>query len=49
MTKSYKEIIEHYENCLAKHGDTHLGVDWPNADDVEKVIKNFLAQPLAKN
>lgn len=23
----------HYENCLEKHGDTHLGVDWPNLTD----------------
>ena len=29
----YSSIIEHYESCLAKHGDSHLGVDWPNARD----------------
>ena len=29
----YSSIIEHYENCLAEHGDSHLGVDWPNARD----------------
>jgi hypothetical protein len=29
----YLKIISHYENCLEKHGDTHLGVDWPKADE----------------
>lgn len=29
----YHEIIRHYEACLRRHGDSHLGVDWPNADD----------------
>ncbi|GAB4249273.1 MAG: hypothetical protein Kow0079_01820 [Vicingaceae bacterium] len=32
--KKYKNIVKHYENCLSKHGDTHLGVDWPNEKDV---------------
>ncbi|RDC66111.1 class I SAM-dependent methyltransferase [Adhaeribacter pallidiroseus] len=32
--KQYLEIVNHYEDCLAKHGDTHLGVDWPNLQDV---------------
>ena len=29
----HSSIVEHYEECLARHGDTHLGVDWPNSDD----------------
>lgn len=29
----YLELVEHYEACLAAHGDTHRGVDWPDADD----------------
>lgn len=33
MNESYKKIIEHYELCLNTHGDTHLGVDWPNYKD----------------
>lgn len=33
MEKKYIKIVEHYENCLRKHGDNHLGVDWPKADD----------------
>lgn len=37
--KKYKEIIKHYENCLDKHGDTHLGVDWPKEEDVFKRYK----------
>ena len=39
MKKKYQNIIKHYESCLQKHGDTHLGVDWPNADDVDKRYK----------
>lgn len=29
----YRQIIAHYEACMDRHGDTHLGVDWPNAKD----------------
>lgn len=31
----YRAIVDHYEACLEEHGDTHLGVDWPNAEDAE--------------
>ena len=31
----YAEIVEHYESCLRAHGDSHRGVDWPNADDAK--------------
>jgi SAM-dependent methyltransferase len=31
--QNYQKIIAHYEDCLDKHGDTHLGVDWPNPTD----------------
>jgi SAM-dependent methyltransferase len=34
--KKYLNIVSHYESCLAQHGDTHLGVDWPKSEDVEK-------------
>jgi SAM-dependent methyltransferase len=34
-TRNYLRIVRHYEDCLARHGDTHLGVDWPNASDAE--------------
>ena len=29
----YHGIVSHYESCLEKHGDSHLGVDWPDAAD----------------
>ena len=29
----YKDIVDHYENCYKQHGDSHLGVDWPNKAD----------------
>jgi SAM-dependent methyltransferase len=31
--QNYLKIIAHYEDCLEKYGDTHLGVDWPNPTD----------------
>jgi SAM-dependent methyltransferase len=34
--KKYLSIVSHYEACLARHGDSHLGVDWPKAEDVDK-------------
>lgn len=33
---SYLKIAQHYDDCFKKHGDTHLGVDWPNLDDTFK-------------
>ena len=33
---SYKNIFQHYENCFETHGDSHLGVDWPNKEDAVK-------------
>jgi SAM-dependent methyltransferase len=32
--RKYLDIVSHYESCLERHGDTHLGVDWPRKDDV---------------
>jgi SAM-dependent methyltransferase len=32
--QKYKGIVAHYESCLERHGDSHLGVDWPKAEDV---------------
>lgn len=31
--KHYLKIVKHYENCLKKYGDNHLGVDWPDEED----------------
>ncbi len=33
--KRYLSIVSHYEACLERHGDTHLGVDWPKKEDAE--------------
>jgi hypothetical protein len=30
------EIVAHDESCLERFGDTHRGVDWPQAEDVER-------------
>ena len=30
---TYLKIAEHYDNCFKKHGDSNLGVDWPNHQD----------------
>jgi SAM-dependent methyltransferase len=35
-TRRYATIASHYESCFRKHGDSHLGVDWPKADDALK-------------
>jgi SAM-dependent methyltransferase len=35
-------IVKHYEDCLDKYGDTHLGVDWPKAGDTDKRYKVML-------
>jgi SAM-dependent methyltransferase len=37
--KEYVEIVLHYEACLEEYGDTHLGVDWPKIEDVDKRYK----------
>jgi len=33
--KNYLSIVSHYESCLERHGDTHLGVDWRKKKDAE--------------
>ena len=35
MEARYRRIATHYEACLERYGDSHLGVDWPNPEDVE--------------
>ena len=42
LTADYSEIVAHYEACLARFGDTHRGVDWPNAHDAEKRYRVML-------
>lgn len=38
----YNQIIAHYEACLDRHGDSHLGVDWPNPQDADKRYRIML-------
>ena len=44
--RRYLEIVTHYEACLKRHGDSHMGVDWPNAVDARtryRVMLDLLA------
>jgi SAM-dependent methyltransferase len=45
----YRSIVAHYEDCLARHGDSHLGVDWPNEADADKRYRVMvdLIRPVA--
>ena len=48
MAPTYQTIIDHYEECLARHGDSHLGVDWPNPRDAEtryRVMLDVIGAP----
>jgi SAM-dependent methyltransferase len=47
--KKYLSIKQHYENCLDKHGDSHLGMDWPKLEDVDKRYGIMLELILLKN
>jgi len=42
VEKKYLSIVSHYEACLEQYGDSHLGVDWPKAEDVEKRYRVML-------
>jgi SAM-dependent methyltransferase len=47
-SKKYIEIIEHYEACLARYGDSNLGVDWPKVEDVAtryRVMLELIRKP----
>jgi hypothetical protein len=35
MDRRYLDIVAHYKDCLARHGDNHLGVEWPRREDAE--------------
>ncbi len=50
--KPYRAIVEHYERCLEEHGDTHLGVDWPKAEDVNtryRVMLDVIQSPATQD
>ena len=36
IAPGYRSLVEHYEACLDRHGDTPQGVDWPRPEDVDK-------------
>lgn len=38
----YLKIIDHYEQCFKKFGETNQGVDWPNFSDLEKRFRVML-------
>ena len=42
LMDNYKKIYKHYEKCFDKNGDTYLGVDWPNEEDMIKRYKIML-------
>ena len=42
MEKRYYNIVRHYEDCLEKFGDCHLGVDAPREEDQDKRFKVML-------
>ena len=39
---TYRDLVSHYEACLEKYGDTHLGVDWPKKEDAIKRYRVML-------
>lgn len=51
--KPYLDIVNHYEKCLQRFGDSHLGVDWQDPKDAEKryqvmlkIIKKKRGEPV---
>ena len=34
MSNDWSALVTHYERCLARHGATPKGVDWPNVADL---------------
>lgn len=42
----YLEIAKHYDECFKKHGDSNLGVDWPNYEDT--VIRHQVMYDVIK-
>ena len=46
---TYRNIIDHYEQCLEKFGDSFRGVDWPNEQDAQTRYKVMMDLPLSKS
>jgi len=45
--KAWEGIVRHYEACLAEHGVSPRGVDWPSASDLAARFEIMLAPALA--
>jgi SAM-dependent methyltransferase len=41
--RNYQSLVNHYENCLDRFGDTSRGVDWPNPEDALTRYDQMLA------
>lgn len=49
---NYLKIAKHYDECFKKHGDSNLGVDWPNYEDTlirHKIMYELLPLNELKN
>lgn len=51
--RTYQRIVEHYEACLERYGDSYRGVDWPKEVDAEtryrvmlEVVRNMQTSPV---
>lgn len=44
---NYLKIAKHYNECFEKHGDNHLGVDWPKYEDT--LIRHQVMLDLIKD
>lgn len=44
---NYLKIAKHYDECFKKHGDNHLGVDWPKHEDT--LIRHQIMLELIKD
>jgi len=44
---NYLKIAKHYNECFEKHGDNHLGIDWPKYEDT--LIRHQVMLDLIKD
>jgi SAM-dependent methyltransferase len=52
LQPDYRVIVEHLERCFLLHGDTHKGMDWPNARDAAlryDVMLGVIREPRPAN
>jgi SAM-dependent methyltransferase len=43
MSEDWSTLVSHYERCMDRHGATPMGVDWPNATDLETRFATLLS------